>query len=163
MMRPINTFLLVLTLIHAAGCAAATESVGDYDLKTAVQRYNETLVAAYALGGAGPLSESASPNELQRIDDIIGFLAQGGMVMDARQESFEAQKVSIAGNGRATMESSEVWWYRHWNPITGEVRQAPRRVRYQMRYTLVKNEGRWLVDRLDETGYKDLAVRADSK
>jgi hypothetical protein len=47
--------------------------------------------------------------------------------------------------------------YYIWVPETGEVKQAPRRVRYQNRYHCVRADGRWRVDRLEETGYEELS------
>ncbi|MBI5527436.1 MAG: hypothetical protein HY897_13970 [Deltaproteobacteria bacterium] len=167
MMPPIHDAraqrLAPVFLALVAACSTAAESVSDYEVTVGVKRYNEALATAYARESAEPLAGAATAAEMQRVDDIVNFLGQGGMTMDARQESFDAQKVSVSADGRATLNSDEVWWYRHWNPATGEVKQAPRRVRYQMHYTLVKDAGRWLVDRLEETGYKELAVRADSK
>lgn len=143
---------LLLTL----GCGPRAESVADYEVKIAVRRYNEFLPQAYARADAGLLSETATPDEMRRVEDLIGFLAQGKMVMDARQETFEASPVAHESPTRATVEATEIWWYRHWVPETGEVKQAPRRVRYKNRYHCVRADGRWLVERLEETGFEDL-------
>jgi hypothetical protein len=138
------------------GCSERRESPEAFEVKAAVRRYNEALPQAYARQSAGLLAGAATGDEMQRLDDIVNFLAQGKRVMDARQESFEAGQVAFPAEGRAEVEAEEVWWYRHWVPSTGEVKQAPRRVRYKNLYRLVRVEGRWLVDRLEERGYKQL-------
>jgi len=143
-------------LLVALGCGPPAESVADYEVKIAVRRYNEALPLAYARADARLLAEAATPDEMRRVEDLNSFLAQGKIVMDARQESFEASPVVHESPTRATVEATEVWWYRHWVPETGEVRQAPRRVRYKNRYHCVQADGRWLVDRLEETGFEDL-------
>jgi hypothetical protein len=149
--------LAALLLALAAGCGPAPRSPLDQAVAAAIQRYNEVLPGAYARADAGALAPVATPGEMQRVEDLIGFLAQGRMIMDARQESFELRgHAREEGSERASAEVTEVWWYRHVVPATGEVKQAPRRVRYANRYLLVRVEGRWLVDRLVETGFEDL-------
>lgn len=149
--------LALAGLVLAAACGPPAESVADYEVKIAVRRYNEALPTAYARADSGLLAETATPDEMRRVEDIIGFLAQGRMVMDARQEALEAGRVTHESEAAATVEATEIWWYRHFVPGTGEVRQAPRRVRYENRYHLRRVDGRWLVDRLEETGFEELA------
>ncbi len=148
--------LAVTVLTLAGACSVPPQSAADFEVVAGVRRYNEALARAYANASSGVLVGAATPDELQRVDDLIGFLAQGKMVMDARQERFEAGRVQRDGPDRATVDATEVWWYRHWIPATGEVKQAPKRVRYRNRYQLVRADGRWLVDRLRETGYEEL-------
>lgn len=144
-------------LLVAAGCGLPARSPLDQAVIAAVQRYNEALPGAYSHGDAGALGAVATPAEAQRVQDLIGFLAQGRMILDARQERFELRgHAREEGPDRASAEVTEVWWYRHVVPATGEVRQAPRRVRYGNRYLLVRADGRWLVDRLVETGFEEL-------
>ena len=143
-------------LLLALGCGPRAESVADYEVKIAVRRYNEALPRAYARADAEFLAETATPDEVRRVEDLIGFLAQGRMVMDARQEAFEAGRVVHESDSVATVEATEIWWYRHWVPETGEVKQAPRRVRYKNHYHCRRADGRWRVDRLEETGYEEL-------
>ena len=149
--------LAALLLSIAAACGPAARSPLDQAVTAAVQRYNEALVGAYARADAGALALVATPGEQQRVEDLIGFLSQGRMVLDARQESFELRGGAREERpDRASADVSEVWWYRHVVPATGEVKQAPRRVRYVNRYNLVRVDGRWLVDRLQETGFEEL-------
>ncbi|MBW2734626.1 MAG: hypothetical protein JRH20_19735 [Deltaproteobacteria bacterium] len=162
---PLVIPLLVIPLLVGGllGCARDKESVEDYRVTLAVKRYNEALPRAYARGSAGFLANVATPAEMGRVDDIIGFLVQGKRVMDARQESFAAQAVrrSLRHDGKtsATLVATEVWWYRHWIPSTKEVKQAPRRVRYRNRYHCVKVKGKWRVDRLVEMGFEKLPLK----
>ena len=58
--------------------------------------------------------------------------------------------------------ATEEWWYRHVVPAPSEVRQAPRRVRYRNRYSLVRVQERWLVDRLEEIGFTSSVAHASS-
>ncbi len=143
-------------LLLALGCGPRVESVADYEVKIAVRRYNEALPIAYARADAGLLTQAATPDEMRRVEDLIGFLAQGRMVMDARQEAFEAGRVAHESETSATVEATEIWWYRHWVPQTGEVRQGPRRVRYRNRYHCLRAGSHWRVDRLEETGFEVL-------
>lgn len=144
------------------GCGGARQSVADHEVLAAVKRYNQALPAAYARGSTDLLQESATPAEIQRVDDVIGFLMQGRMVMDARLESFEAGPVTQEGAESASVETTEVWWYRHVMPETGEVKQAPRRVRYLNLFRCRKVDGRWLVDRLEERGFEQLPLARTS-
>ena len=113
------SFLVGCTVL--VGCGRNPQPVADYEVLVAVKRYNQALPTAYVRGSAGHLEGTATLAEKQRVDDIISFLAQGRMVMDARQETFEAGPVRNEGKGRASVDATEVWWYRHWNPATGEI------------------------------------------
>lgn len=149
--------LAAILLSLAPACGPSARSPLDQAVIAAVQRYNEALPGAYARGDAGALGAVATPDEQQRVEDQIGFLAQGRMIMEARQESFALREhAREEGPDRASAEVTEVWWYRHVVPGTGEVRQAARRVRYANRYHLLRADGRWLVDRLVETGFEEL-------
>lgn len=159
----IRSAAAAVLLAVLAGCGGGRRSVADHEVLAAVKRYNQALPAAYARGSAGPLQESATPAEIQRVDDIIGFLAQGRMVMDARQESFEAGPVKHEGAEVASVETTEVWWYRHVVAQTGEVKQAPRRVRYRNLFRCRKVGTRWLVDRLEERGFTQLPLPGSSR
>ena len=151
------TVAALLLSLAAGGCGPPSRTPLDQAVAAAVQRYNEALPRAYARADAGALQDVASPDEVQRVHDLIGFLAQGKMIMEARQESFALRgQAREEGPARASVEATEVWWYRHVVPATGEVRQAPRRVRYANRYHLVQLDGRWRVDRLVETGFEEL-------
>lgn len=150
--------LAAILLAAAAGCGPAARSPLDQAVTAAVQRYNEALPRAYARADAGALDTVATPDEVQRVHDQIGFLAQGKMIMEARQESFALKgHAREEGPDRASVEVTEVWWYRHVVPGTGEVKQAARRVRYTNRYLLVRLDGQWRVDRLVETGFEELS------
>lgn len=155
--------LTVVFLALLAGCGGGRLSVADYEVVVAVKRYNQALPVAYAKGNAGHLAGTATPDEMQRVDDLIAFLAQGHYVMDARQETFQAGPVLHDGPDKASLEATEIWWYRHWSPSTGEIKQAPRRVRYKNRYYCMKSEGRWLVDRLEELGFERLQTDGTGK
>ena len=56
----------------------------------------------------------------------------------------------------ATAVCNEVWWWRRVDTKTGAVRAPPKRVRYRMRYALVLEGGRWLVDRLTMISSEEL-------
>lgn len=143
-----------------AGFSLRSRSAPDYELAVAVKRYNLALPQAYARCDSGLLAEAATPDEMQRVEDVISFLAQGKMVMEARQESCELGAVTKDARGKASIEATEIWWYRHVVPATGEVRQAPRRVRYDNRYHCLFADGHWLVDRLEELGFENLPLTA---
>jgi len=153
---PTSRTTALLGLATLVACASGRESPEAFQAVTTIRRYNQALPRAYAQAKAGLLAGTATGNELQRVDDVIMFLAQGKMVMDARQESFRAGPATFPEAGRALVECEEIWWYRHWIPSTGEVKQAPRRVRYRNLYKLAKVDGAWLVDRLEEKAYEQL-------
>lgn len=150
-------------MLGLMACGRAGESVRDHEVKTAVWRYNQQLPQAYRRGSAALLEAAATIDEARRVEDVIGFLGQGRMVMDARQEQLEAEPPRFTGEDRAELVTTEVWWYRHHRPDTGEVVQAPRRVQYRNRYKLLRIEGRWLVDRLEELGFEDLPLERPSR
>jgi len=151
-----------LLLLLATACGEG-ESIAEHEVAVAVRRYNQALTMAYARAAPELLDGRATRAEMQRVADTIGFLAQGGRVMDARQETFQQGEVRFAGDDRATIEAAETWWYRHRVPNTDDIRQAPRRVRYETRYHLTRVEGRWVVDRLEETGFEDIGLEPSAE
>lgn len=148
-------WLAAAAMAAALGCRLSPRSPTQQEVVAAVHRYNDGLQQAYARSDANVLGSVATADEVRRVDDLIGFLGQGGIRMEARQERIELAGVHVDADA-AAVDVTQVWWYRHRVRSTGEVTQPPKRVRYRTRYELVRLGGQWLVDRLRETGYEEL-------
>ena len=133
-------------------------SVEEFRLAAVVKEYNLLLPRAYSARSAR-LVTCATPNELERLSDLIAGLAQKGLVLDTRQESLDLGLIKIfETNTLADVETTEVWWYRQVDAKSGEEAQASRRVRYTLRYKMAQLQGRWLVDRIEMLKSEDLSV-----
>ncbi|MEK6607607.1 MAG: hypothetical protein AABZ30_08105 [Myxococcota bacterium] len=141
-----------LAFVCAAALVSACRPDGDIEMhrvRSAVREYNRALQRAQFNGRPELLADAATDNELDRVATLIGALSGSGAVLDARQESSRVEAVTIAPPAAAELTTRETWWYRRVDRATGEVRLAPQRVHYRIRYHLVKLDGRWRVDRLD--------------
>lgn len=114
-----------------------------------VKEYNLLLPRAY-LTKRADLVAMATANERERLATLITGLEQRGLLLDSRQESFDIGTMTIFEPPLlADVNSTEVWWYRHVDSKSSATAQAPRRLRYQLRYRLVQSQGQWLVAHLE--------------
>jgi len=131
-----------------SGCTKRA-SVEEHRVRAVTASYNQALPGVYATKALEPLDGIATEDEIGRLYSIILGLSQRGLILDSRQESFHAESLEIPAADAAELVSTEVWWYRHVNPDTNAVAQAPRRVHYKIRYQLIRMKERWLVNRLN--------------
>jgi hypothetical protein len=133
-------------------------SVEEQRLVAVVKEYNLLICRAY-LGRQADLVTCATPNEKERLSLLIAGLDQKGLVMEARQESFELGAIKIFKPPTlADVETTEVWGYRHADPAGKAAPESPKRLRYGLRYKLVQNQARWFVDRIELLRSEELPV-----
>ena len=140
-------FLVIVAALTTSGCQKKMK-VEEHRAWAAVREYNLVLPRAYRGRDPKALAGVATDNEISRIWTLVLGLSQRDMVLDSRQERQERVSVT-ADEDKAEVVTKEAWWFRHVDIKTRAVRQAPKRVSYQIRYRLVRKEGRWLVNRLE--------------
>ncbi len=142
----------VLALIAPAGCARDRLSADEHAARTAVVRYNETLVQAYRTGNRELMRDVAALEEVERIGSVVGSLAAAGRTMEARQTGFQVLGVTInpREDGVTLVETLETWIYEH-RDMADRDRPAPaKEAKYRLAYNLVRAGGRFVVHRIVE-------------
>ncbi len=140
---------LVWPLLALQGCHPEL-SVEQHRVRAAVREYNLALPRAYReRDPRGALAAVATEAEISRVWTLVLGLSQQGLVLDSRQEEMADAAISLQGADRARLVSRETWWYQHLRLAGGEVAQAPRRLRYEIAYHLLQQQGQWRVDRLE--------------
>lgn len=147
----------LLPIVLCAGCPREPD-VNEHRVRAAVREYNLVLPRAYRDKRPEALSAVATAAQVNRVWTLVLGLSQRNRVLDARQESMRVQQIALKGENAAQLTATDVWWYRHVDPRNGKVAQPPRRVETRVRYTLVQQQGRWLVDKLDVLQSKDLPI-----
>lgn len=147
--------LSAFALAAAPGCHRRL-TVDEHRAVAAVKEYNTQLPRAY-LVQKPELVTVATDSERERLGTLVSGLGQRGLVLDSRQENLELGRVEVFNPPTiADVETVETWWYRHVEPRGGSEAQAPRRVRYTLRYRLVQRRSQWLVDHLELLKSEDL-------
>ncbi len=145
------TLILMMSLFFLVAC------VGDTEIKNVVTAYNRQLIEALSLGRAGLLEFYASPREISRVDAYILYLKKDGKLLVSDIISFEFLKVEKKS------ETAKIWTKEEWvyhlidmksrKPLTKE-----ETIGYRNVYTLIKQGGTWVVDKVDakEEFYKGM-------
>jgi hypothetical protein len=144
---PLGVLSVFAFLVSAAACRKNL-SIEEYRVAAAVKEYNLTLPRAY-LAKSPDLVTCATSDERSRLMSLIRALEAKGWTLDARQDSMEASRIKLIDPRLADLETTEVWWYRQVDAKTGKETQAPRRIRYGLRYKVAKGREGWLVDRIE--------------
>lgn len=87
----------------------------------------------------------------------MSALGESGVRMMSRLTSIEFGEVTFSGDSSATVETTETWEYEHISLETSETVRTEKGVIYRLRYELVMQEDRWLVDRVTSLDSPDEA------
>ncbi len=135
----------------ALACQRGREDPEEFAARTAVTRYNRTLVEAYRASRADLLTGVASDAEVSRAAAIISGLLKDGRYMEARQTSFDVERTAVAraddGALFGRVDATEAWEYEH-RPLDARAGSgAPRKqTTYKLAYLLEKTKaGGWIV------------------
>ena len=148
----------LLILFAFPGCAV--ESPPEAEVKTAIAKYNVALVEAYRNLYFEPLERVALKKEIHRVDTIISGYLQGKRVMEPEPHGVVFEEIGIDGD-RAAVRTSEDWSYRWVDIETEKPLTSLKEVHYNLLYTLVKEDGRWMVARVEDTDDRGEGERVD--
>lgn len=139
---------VIAAAVAAGGCSPAP--VPDVEdsraVETAVRGYNAALVRAYSEFDMNELSTAATQAQADRDFALMAALGEGRMQMLATLRSIEFGEATFAEEGRASILTTEVWDYDHVSLDTSETVRMERDVLYRLKYDLILQDGRWLVD-----------------
>lgn len=152
--------LLVIFLAVFFGCAGR-EMPEEAELKIVVARYNSALAEAYGRQSFGSLRDAAVEREVKKIEVIINAYLQAEQVMEAELHRVDFKSVKIEED-RADVKTSEDWKYMWVNSKTGAEVEPPKDIHYELLYRLVKKDGRWLVEKVEEVPAAGASSRKQS-
>lgn len=120
-------------------------------LKIVIAKYNNALVEAYKDQSFEPLKAVAAADEVNKVDTIVSSYLQANQIMEADLRKVDFKDIKIEGD-KATVKTSEDWSYRWVNYKTRQEIEPLRNVHYEMLYHMTKKDGKWLVEKVEETG-----------
>jgi len=143
-----DALLAALAVLGAVACDNQL-GVEEHRAYAVVQKYNLALPGVYAGRRPALLADLTTDAEMDRVAMIVGALAQDGKLLDARQESADVRSVTLVDAENAQVVTTERWWYRHIDERSRAEKQDARRVVYQLRYHVRKQDGVWRLDRVE--------------
>jgi len=148
--RDKNLFVCVLAFaIIFSGCASNEPPDQQSELKTIIAKYNNAIVEAYKNQNFEYLTQVATEEELNKIGIIINSYRQSDQIMEAEIRKIDFREVKIDGD-KAVVKTSEDWSYRWLNYKTGQEVEPPQDIHYELLYQVIKKDGKWLVDAVEE-------------
>lgn len=147
--RALRRALALLILLFALGLSACGASARS-DAADAVREYADLLPSVYSRGEPGLLAEVATDEEQNRVLMYILYLKQQRENLDTRLVALEVTGTEILDGGeRAIVNTEEQWQYRSVDADTGESSAGYTVADYESEYTLILENGAWLVSEVD--------------
>ncbi len=145
-------YLFLLLLPFLAGCGVDTDQA-----KEAVLHYNARLVEAYASGDVAGLEEVVTPDQAVILDERLRDFANNKIRLQATLRSIGFTSIEKTGPGQLRATTDESWDFSYQSLASGQLvtELAPR---YAGSYSLVEEDGRWLVDRVVVEPVEELAA-----
>ncbi|GBE00296.1 hypothetical protein BMS3Abin07_02347 [bacterium BMS3Abin07] len=136
--------VFILLLISASGVANAE----DMGVKEVVRAYNKALIQAYNTLRFDSLRRVVTEKEYNKVTIYIKSYAGMKQKLRAGLTDLVIKDVE-KGSRKASVSTSEKWWYERVDMKTGSILVPKSIYNYEMRYDLVKDEmGKWRVDKL---------------
>lgn len=136
-------FLLILAVLFS-GCSG--ESV---ELRNTVIAYNAKLSEALARPDESVMEFFVTPAERKRISSHIVYIRKDKRLLVTRLLGIEFLDVAVSEEGGKAKVKTRERWSNHFidqrtrKPLTGAVEEE-----YENTYSLLKLDGRWVVDRV---------------
>ncbi len=158
----VGVLLVFLVFTPTLGCGSSSAGEEAAAVRGAVSAYNQALTAGFATLDMNALSQTATQGQAQREYYLMAALGESRVRMLATLVDIEFGEVTFSGEDQAAVTTTETWDYEHVSLETSETVRSERGVVYHLRYDLVMQDGRWLVDRvtsLDEPPTSDETTR----
>lgn len=152
--RCVGLTVVLLGLAALAGVSACDKSEVRLDSETlavrqAVTDYNDALVRAFATLDLGELESVATTAQVAEETYTLMQLQSENAVMNARLVSVDFGDVVVYAEDDVSITTHETWDYDYISLETSETIRSERGVKYDLRYDLVLQDGRWLVYAVD--------------
>mgnify|MGYP001577914302 FL=1 len=140
-------YLYLFFFVFALMGCAEKETLEEFLVKETIKNYTRVLIEAYKTGNPGLFKGLAAEKEIRKRDIMISSWLSAGEYMDADLKKLKFKEVKITSD-TAVVKTSEKWTFQYRDVKTEEVVDPQKTVSYEMAYTLVKEDGRWLVSEL---------------
>lgn len=135
--------MCVALVLLGAGCSDSSETER---VTAAVHDYNTQLIRAFAAHDMNLLSTVATRDQAYTEYYQMAALGESGVTLHATLRDIAFGAVSFSGDASATADTTETWDYRHESLDTSETVREETGIVYHLRYNLVLQDERWLVD-----------------
>lgn len=141
--------LMVLSgILFLSGPAGCTRS--EVELKNTVSAYTQILAESLAKTSAEKMSFFASPEEIMRIDSYILLMLKEKKVLNSALLKLDFIAVDLDKEKKnAAVTTYEEWTYHYIDEKSRQPVSAEERIAYNNVYHLIKQQGHWVVDKID--------------
>jgi hypothetical protein len=136
--------ILLLSLLCFAGCSQEKKQEKKNPLHETIVIYNGLLADGYRRQDMNHLIQAATPQRALKAYYHMAAIGEGGVKMDSVLKKIEFTGHKELAADKAQILTKEVWDYRYISNVTGD-KSPLRTINYTVRYTLEKNEAKWLV------------------
>ena len=147
-MRYLLTYSVIVLLVVVSGCSSKSMDEKT-ELKTVIAKYNNAIIEAYKNQNFEHFMQVATDTEINKIGIIINSFRQADQIMEAKLHKIDFQEIKTQGN-KADVNTSEDWSYRWIDYKTGQEVEPLKNIHYEMLYHLIKKDGKWLVEKVEE-------------
>ncbi len=139
-----------IAIIFFTSFALLSCSNESIEIKNTVTAYNKILPEALAKPDEHIMEYFTSNNELSRIGAYILFLKTQKKIMVSDLKELEFIETIVSKDRKtATLKTVEQWTFHYVDYKTREPVTEEEAIRYENRYTMVKEKDHWVVDRID--------------
>ncbi|WP_298268795.1 hypothetical protein [Geobacter sp.] len=119
-----------------------------------IRRYNQLLIDGYRKMNMNPLQEVATPEQAEKLYFHMAALGEGRLRLDSTLKNISFVNIDMAKPDEATVVTRETWDYTHVNLNTGGKFDEEKDFVYEMKYTLKRRDGRWIITNVATLGGK---------
>lgn len=138
---------IVIALIAAAllaGCQAGS-SQDTEQVKGTVMEYSRLLAEGYASLKMGGLAKVSDREQVTKVYYHMASLGEARTKLVSHLNEISFGELKFPNRSTATVETKELWAFRHVNIDTGKVTLEEKNYPYDLDYRLRKRNGVWLV------------------
>ncbi|SNB47388.1 hypothetical protein [Geobacter sp. DSM 9736] len=122
----------------------STSADPEARVKEVIMRYNQLLAYGYQNLNMNPLQEVASVRQAEKAYHHMAALGEGGVRMLSHLKQIDFEKMDLSDR-KAVVRTREVWDFSYSDIRTEKRKDDVKDFLYLMEYTLVDDNGRWLI------------------
>lgn len=146
--------LIIFSINLFLFCSGEKITYEERLIRNTVSRYNSAIIETYKDFDLTRLEDCATEGEIKRIDVLILTIRMEGKLLNAKLKRLKFKNTRKINEEKAEVDTEEEWEYQHLNIKNRQPVDELKRVKYNMTYTLVKKDGKWLVKFVDYTETK---------
>lgn len=124
---------------------------GEEGVKNAILGYNQAVMDAHLSDmHIKFIRKYATEKETKRVFTFINVDRERNLAMATKLNKLAIENTFVSDN-EANVETSENWDFHYLDIKTSKPTEPVREMRYKLRYTLEKENGKWVIARLTET------------